>query len=116
MKKVLGTPTTGQYSVTAGVYTFASADVGKQVIIDYTYTSTGGNTITLPNPVMGVSYPFGLWIKTSLQGQDAIIKLPNVVSGKMSIPLKLGEWSMNDFDFNVFADGGGNIGYIYTSF
>jgi hypothetical protein len=32
---VTGTPSTGQYSVTAGVYTFAAADAGKAVQISY---------------------------------------------------------------------------------
>lgn len=43
---VAGIPTTGQYSVTAGVYTFASADAGNGLVISYTFsltTSTGIN-------------------------------------------------------------------------
>lgn len=34
---VNGTPTTGQYSVAAGVYTFAAADTGKAVVLNYSY-------------------------------------------------------------------------------
>jgi hypothetical protein len=39
MTKVSGSPTTGQYSVNpaTGVYSFASADAGKQVVISYSY-------------------------------------------------------------------------------
>lgn len=38
--RVTGTPTAGQYTVTAGVYTFASADnvSGKTAVINYGYT------------------------------------------------------------------------------
>ena len=115
-----GTPTTGQYIVntSTGKYTFAVADVGKQIVIDYIYTTsaTSTTTITIPNPVMGNTYPFSLWARSSLQGQDCVIKFNNVISGKLSMPLKLGEWSIFDFDFDVFADGSGNIGYIYTSY
>ncbi len=35
--KVTGSPTTGQYSVNAGVYTFAAADTGNDVLINYSY-------------------------------------------------------------------------------
>lgn len=35
--KVTGVPTTGQYSVSNGVYTFAAADAGKSVYISYGY-------------------------------------------------------------------------------
>lgn len=34
---VTGTPTTGQYSVSGSVYTFAAADAGKPVLISYSY-------------------------------------------------------------------------------
>jgi hypothetical protein len=34
---VNGTPTTGQYNVAAGVYTFAAADAGKAVVLNYSY-------------------------------------------------------------------------------
>ena len=34
---VTGTPVTGQYSVSSGVYTFAAADTGKAVLINYSY-------------------------------------------------------------------------------
>lgn len=37
-KIMSGTPTTGQYLVSNGVYTFAAADVGVSVTITYTYT------------------------------------------------------------------------------
>lgn len=43
-----GVPTTGQYSVTNGVYTFASADAGLGLVVSYTYsltTSTGVNIV-----------------------------------------------------------------------
>jgi hypothetical protein len=109
------TPTAGQYKVSAGVYTFAEADASKSVIIDYEYSDATGTTLTLPNPVIGASYPFTLWAKTVIESKQAVIKLPNVISGKLSMPLKLGEFSIPDFDFDVFADGAGNIGYIFQS-
>lgn len=37
MTAVTGTPATGQYAVAAGVYTFAAADTGTDVLISYSY-------------------------------------------------------------------------------
>jgi hypothetical protein len=115
MTRVTGVPTTGQYAVSGAVYTFAAADVGKSVIIDYEYSLATGSTLTIPNPVIGTSYPFQLWTKTIIESKQTIIKFPNVVSGKLSLNLKRGEFAIPDFDFDVFADGAGNIGYIYES-
>jgi hypothetical protein len=39
--KVTGTPTTGQYAFSAGVYTFAAADAGKTVTMTYTTVGAG---------------------------------------------------------------------------
>src|SRR3984957_8086894 len=49
MTRVASAPATGQYAVNTGtgVYTFASADVGKIVWISYSYTATGGQTVAL---------------------------------------------------------------------
>ena len=41
LKQVASGPTTGQYSVSAGVYTFAAGDAGAAVLISYTYTVAG---------------------------------------------------------------------------
>src|SRR6185369_14385510 len=49
MTRVASAPTTGQYSVAAGVYTFAVADNGHVVWINYSYTTTGGKTVTYNN-------------------------------------------------------------------
>lgn len=108
------TPTTGQYKVSAGVYTFAAADAGATIIITYQYTTSSGTTITVPNLVMGASYPFELIASATLQNKEVIFKLPNVISGKLSMPFKVGDFSIFDFDFEAFPDGSGNIAYIYT--
>src|SRR5581483_11374955 len=39
--RVASAPATGQYSVAAGVYTFAAADTGKTVYINFRYTVSG---------------------------------------------------------------------------
>lgn len=58
---VVSGPTTGQYIVSAGVYTFAAADTLHALSIVYSYTSTtAGVTLTYQNQVMGPSTGYGL--------------------------------------------------------
>jgi len=58
MTLVTGTPTTGQYSVSAGVYTFAAADASSAIIINYGYIiSSSLYTVTLPNLITFTSAP-----------------------------------------------------------
>jgi len=112
MTRVTGTPTTGQYAEAAGVYTFAAADAGTYVIITYTYTTASGKVITVPNTALGATYPFELIARTTLESKDCMIRFPNVISGKLGLPLKTGEFTMSDVDMTAFSDGLGNIAYI----
>jgi len=60
MTKVTGTPLTGQYAVNVltGVYTFAAADQGVVVHINYRYTVDPADyTITMPNRLIFDSAP-----------------------------------------------------------
>ena len=45
MTRVTGVPTIGQYSVTAGVYTFAAADAGAKVAINYLTQTVDDNLL-----------------------------------------------------------------------
>ena len=49
LKRVASGPTTGQYSVAAGIYTFAAADANAKVLISYNYTiaATGQTDVGL---------------------------------------------------------------------
>ena len=61
LTRVAATPATGQYSVAAGVYTFAAADTGKAVLISYNYsTTTTGFSLSVGNPLLGPTQTFGL--------------------------------------------------------
>jgi hypothetical protein len=57
MQRVASAPATGQYSVAAGVYTFAAADVGKTVYISfaYTYALASAKSVIFNNIAMGTS-------------------------------------------------------------
>src|SRR4051812_28857564 len=53
--RVASAPTTGQYSLSGAIYTFAAADVGIRVFINYRYsaTVTGAQKVTVQNLLMG---------------------------------------------------------------
>lgn len=114
LTKVAAVPIAGQYSVTsAGVYTFAAADTGLSVAIDYLYTSlTGGSKITMTNQSMGVT-PYFLGIFTAnVGGKIATLKLNQCTSSKLAIATKLEDYSIPELDFSVMADAANNIGVI----
>jgi len=110
LTKVASSPASGQYSVSAGVYTFASSDAEKAVLTSYTYTLTGsGQKLTITNPLLGTSPTFQALFYTTFQGQAISLKLNNCISSKLSFQTKLEDFTMPEFDFSCFADSSGNI-------
>lgn len=111
LAKVASSPSTGQYSVAAGVYTFAAADTTNVVLISYTYTiSSTGQKIVLTNQLMGYTPTFAANLFTTFQGKPVTVKMPNCVSSKLGFGTKLDDYLMPEFDFGVFSDASGNIG------
>lgn len=110
--RVASAPATGQYSVAAGVYTFAAADVGKQVFISYQYTATStvakkSNLINLP---MGYAPAFRADVLMPFNGKSMIFTFPNCIANKLSMASKLDDFMIPEIDADVFADNAGNIG------
>lgn len=111
LTKVASGPTTGQYSVSAGVYTFAAADASKNVLISYTYTIAGsGQKIVITNQLLGFTPTFQANLFTTFQGNPITMSLPNCVSSKLGFGTKLDDFTMPEFDFSIFADASGNVG------
>jgi len=111
MVRVASAPAAGQYSVAAGVYTFASADQGKTVFINYQYTasSTTAQKSTVQNVIMGYAPSFKVDLYTPFQGKSLILTLNNAISTKLTIATKLDDFAMPEFDFEGFADGSGQV-------
>jgi hypothetical protein len=110
LTKVSSAPGAGQYSVAAGVYTFNSADSGKNVLISYTYTVSGtGQTFTVANQLLGTTPTFQALFYTTFQSQAITLKLNNCTSSKLSFLAKLDDFTMPEFDFSCFADSAGNV-------
>lgn len=107
-ERVASGPTTGQYSLASGVYTFAAADTGKVVYIDYNYiaTSTLAQKLVLTNPIMGQAPTFQFDIKIPYNGNNLNVTLPSCVATKVSIATKLDDFTYPEFDFSAQAPGG----------
>lgn len=112
MQKVASAPTTGQYSVSAtGVYTFASADANKTVLINYQYNVlTGGSTIIIAQNLIGAAPKFKTVLSTKYDGQQVDLQLNACVATKLSFATKQEDFAMPDFEFSCFADDAGEVG------
>ncbi len=108
LTRVASAPATGQFSVAAGVYTFAAADVGHNLSIVYSFTSVGGTTLSYANQVMGPStgfkvrvynqYPMGGVLRPI--GRDYF----NVHFESHQIAYKAEDWAELDLEGKVVQD------------
>lgn len=112
MKRVSSGPATGEYSVSAGVYTFAAADANKAVLISYAKTVTTGQSLTVANTPIGQTPTFRLDYYTSLNQPTAkpfYVSIYACIADKVSLPFKLEDFAMPEFDFSFFALANGNV-------
>ena len=106
-------PTTGQYSVSAGVYTFAAADEGLAVQISYLYTATGGDTITISNASAGAASAFASTMSMGYQGQQTNFTLNSCIPNSLKLlDSKIGDFSMPEYDFTAVVNNAGILGTI----
>jgi hypothetical protein len=108
-------PTTGQYTVAAGVYTFAAADEGTALLIDYSYSATTGFTMASGNPLMGSTPKFAASFTQIYGGNTMSVAMPNCVSSKFSLPTKIDDYVMEELDFQCFSNAGASPITISTS-
>lgn len=110
--RVAATPATGQYIVSAGVYTFAAADAGNTVYINYRYTavSTTARKGTIQNLQMGSVPTFRVDFYTSFSGKSAIFTFNNCVADGLKLSGKNDDYTIPEFGYSAFADAAGNIG------
>jgi hypothetical protein len=107
----------GQYSVNfaTGVYTFSSADEGQAVLISYTYNITSlGNKITITNQIAGTTPSFKATFYSTYAGKGTALRLNACIAGKLSLPTKIDDWTIEELDFSAYADASGTIGYFST--
>lgn len=111
MTRVASAPAAGQYSVSAGVYTFAAADTGKTVFINYQYTATlaGASKIDVMNQPLGYIPTFKVELFAPYAGKSMCLTLPLCVGTKLTFPTKLDDFMIPEFDFSGMADGSGKV-------
>lgn len=116
LTRVASAPATGQYSVAAGVYTFAAADTALGVLISYEYTAGAGlgKALIIANQFLGNVPTFRAVLKSVYSGKTIIMDLYSCISKKLSFGTKLDDWTIPEVDFGAFADGSNNIGLIST--
>lgn len=109
--RVASAPATGQYTVAAGVYTFAAADTGKNVVISYLYTATtSGEKITVINTLQGPAGNFtGVMIFPYGTDQD-VITLNNCIASDVAIASKQGDYAKPTFGFMCATDSSDTLG------
>lgn len=117
--RVASAPTTGQYSITGGAYTFAAADVGVRVYISFRYTHVlaAAKRIDLSNLEMGQTPRFKMIYQGQFQGKRALVVLESVVAPKLTlISAKNDDFSVPELEFSAQTnDAGFSVGYMVTS-
>lgn len=116
LTKVASSPATGQYSVAAGVYTFAAADTTLGVVISYSYTIMTGFQSTITNQLMGQAPTFTVVLNNANYGsQNFTLKLYSCVSSKLAMNFKNTDFMVPEFDFEAFANAANSIGQLSTA-
>lgn len=115
LTRVASAPATKQYSVAAGVYTFAAADTGHIVAISYTYTSAAtGVKLSYTNQILGGSVVFSVQLVNKFKHGDGttrslFLNFPAVQCPKLGMPLKLDDFTLTSLDLMAQDDGAGNV-------
>jgi hypothetical protein len=112
LTRVASVSAVGQYSVSAGVYTFYSGDASAAMKISYEYTSTGGETLTISNQLMGVAPNFRTVLGMPYNNQNFTLTLNSCVAESVSMNTSLEDFLKQPFSFMAFADSSGTLGTI----
>lgn len=114
-QRVASAPATGQYSLAGAVYTFAAADASLGVLISYEYSvasNAASELYNIANNLMGYTPTFQALFYNQYAGKTLAMKLNSNVLGKLSLPFKNDDFTVNDLDAEAFADSSSNVGYI----
>lgn len=113
MIKVASSPSTGQYSLSGAVYTFAAADTTVAVLITYAYTlATGGQTLTVINTLIGSNPTFQIDYYSIRNAQPYYVRFYACVADKLVRAHKLTDFMMPEIDFGFYANA---TGKVYTA-
>jgi hypothetical protein len=111
--RVASAPTGLQYTCneTTGVYTFNSSQNAVAVAVSYTYSdASNGKKITMTNQLLGNAPTFACVFTNTFNSQQQTITFPQCISSKLAMATKLEDFSIPEFDFEIFADASGTVG------
>ena len=115
LQVVASGPAAGQYSVSAGVYTFSSSDASAAVAISYEYTGTTTKELILNNQLMGTTPTFLMVLATTYKNNVFNVHLNQCVSESLSFPVGNQEYSIPEMDFEAYTDAANVLGKITMS-
>lgn len=118
LQPVASSPTIGQYTVAAGIYTFAAADASAKMLLSYLYTGTT-NMLTVSQTPMGYGPKCAIELQMPYQSlptacQNGIL-LNQCVITKLSAPQKRDNYVMSDFEFEAYPDPTTNKVFEWTA-
>jgi len=113
LELVSGSQAAGQYSVAAGVYTFAAADTAQAMVINYLYTLATGKQLVLANSFKQLAPYFQVVLSTLYDGKQVTWNLPRCTSAQLRLATAVDNFSVPNLKFEAMADltpPYGNIG------
>ncbi len=113
MTRVASAPAAGQYAVNTatGVYTTNTA----LLRVSYTYASSStGTNLTFANQLMGAGVVFSVQLVNKFKGSDGVVRslylnFPAVQCPKLSMPLKLDDFTLPQLDMSAQDNGSGTV-------
>lgn len=115
LTQVASGPTAGQYSVSAGVYTFATADANANVLISYEYTAaSSGTTVSVGTILQGQQPIITVDLYRGYNGTGERHRFWAAVCSKLTIPTKMADFGISELDFDCFVDSQNRFHTIYT--
>ena len=114
LTNVASGPTVGQYSYSAGVYTFATADEGAAMLISYTSTvSTSGDSVLISNTSAGAANSFETVFGASYSSLQTNFLLYACIPSDFKLAdFKIGDFSMPEMGFECTVNSAGNLGIV----
>ena len=117
MTRVASAPAAGQYAVntSTGVYTINSAQENQLLKVSYTYASSStGTSLTFTNQLMGSGVIFSVQLVNKFKGSDGntrslFLNFPAVQCPKLSMPLKLDDFTLPQLDMMAQDNGSGSV-------
>ena len=112
LDRVASAPAAGQYSVAAGVYTFAAADTGKSVTYRHTYTIAGtGKTVAITNSLLAAPTKYLLGIYND--GDGFGLEVRSVMILGLDLAMKSGAWVLPKMEWEASSDSANGVMDVY---